>query len=329
MVIQNVTDIIPLQADPRDIDDSPGPCCMSFGFDLKPLIQSIKKIGLINSPLVMEQRPGNLTVISGYRRILALKSLKWDRVPCRVLSESQLSPLDCLLINLHENLATRKLNEIEKGMILSRLGSWLPRTEVVKHYMALLALPAHEPTFLFFVRLEQELDREMKEYLVRGRLSLKATKMLLETPIDAMRNIFRLLSSLKFNFNQQEQLIEYITDLLHMNADFMSDVFEGQELVSIRSDTALNNPQKAKAILRFLRARRFPLLDSAERAFKKKALGLALPDGVKISAPRHFEGPHYRLEVLFKDGRELTEKIDLLSRTEGMGDLGDPWEEPV
>ncbi len=36
----------------NQINENPGPYCMSFGFDLKPLIRSIEKFGLINSPIV-------------------------------------------------------------------------------------------------------------------------------------------------------------------------------------------------------------------------------------------------------------------------------------
>ena len=40
------------------VDLTPGPCCMSFGFDLKPLENSIGEIGLINSPLLYDKGDG-------------------------------------------------------------------------------------------------------------------------------------------------------------------------------------------------------------------------------------------------------------------------------
>jgi ParB-like chromosome segregation protein Spo0J len=310
--------------DPNNIE-CPGPYCMSFCFDLDPLILSIRSIGLVNSPLLIENGRGGMTVIAGYRRIQALRCLKYDEIPCRIFSESQLSPLACILINLHDNLATRALNVVEKGMILTRLASLLPRTEILDHYMALLGLPSHEPTFIFFEKLERELDEEIKEYLAKGLLSLPVVKVFLDMDPNSRRHVFDIISKLKLNINQQRQLVEYIVDISNMNGSSSLGLFKETQFMRICSDNRLNNPQKAKAVLESLRAKRFPFLTRAEKAFKNKVYGLNLPDGVRIKAPPYFEAPDYRLEVFFKEGKELVEKIRALSQTDGLEDIGDPW----
>ncbi len=309
-----------------DIDCSPGPYCMSFGFDLKPLIRSINKIGLINNPLVIRNGQGKFTIISGYRRIMAFKSLKSAKVPCKILLESGLSPLECLLINLYENLATRRLNEIEKGMVLNRLARWLPKDEILDHYMGLLELPSHEPTLVFFIRLDRELNEEIKECLVKDYISKRSVGKLLDMEHDSMLRVFRLLSTLNFNFNQQNQLIEYLTDLSYINDTQILTLLDTYRIERISSDPKLNNPQKAKAILRFLRAKRYPSLVNAEETFKKKISSLRLPEGVIIEAPEYFEASHYSLKIIYKDGKELAEKIEDLVHTKGLTDLCDPWE---
>ena len=325
MDIQKVTKSDLRLVDVKDIDDPAGPYCMSFGFDLSPLIRSIESIGLVNSPLLLEDRHGNLTVVAGYRRIQAMKSLKTHKIPCGIFSESELSPLECLLLNLHDNMATRNLNEVEKGMVLSRLAVWIPKTEILEHYMPLLGLPSHEHTFDFFIRLEKEPGEEIKEYLAQGHLSLQSAKTLLEMDHETRHQAFLLMSDIKFNFNQQMHLLDYIWDLSLKDDAFISGLLREGQLKRICSDTHLNSPQKAKAILRVLREMRFPTLVDAETAFKEMVSGLNLRDGVKINPPPFFEGPHYRLEVLFKHGKELKEKIEQLSATTGLEDLTDPW----
>ena len=317
------------QVNLNDVSDCPGPYCMSFGSDLKALIRSIQSVGLINYPLVIKDKGEMLTVVVGYRRILALKSLGWEKTPCRILSGSELSPLECLLLNLHDNLSSRELNEVEKGMVLRRLTSYVSDEEILEKYAPLLGLPRHKSTLLLFLRLEKELDKEAKEHIVQGRLSLQAVKMLLDIDQDARTHVFHFISTLKLNTNQQRQLVEYLIDLSHIESKSVSQVLNDGPFERIYSDTQVNRPQKAKAVIRLLRARRFPTLVSAEKTFKKKVAGLNLPDGVKISAPPHFEASDYRLEVLFRNGRELAERIDHLSRTEGLEDLGDPWERGV
>ena len=59
------------QVNIKDIDDRPGPYCMSFGFDLEPLTESIRRVGLINSPLLVRNGNGELDIVIGYRRIRA------------------------------------------------------------------------------------------------------------------------------------------------------------------------------------------------------------------------------------------------------------------
>ena len=318
------TDIL---VDLKDIDDRPGPYCMSFGFNPKPLIQSIKRVGLVNSPLVAENRHGKMIIIIGYRRIQALKSLGWNNIPCKILSKSDQSPLECLLLNLHDNVATRKLNEVEKGMVLSRLENYINRTEILEQYMPLLDLPSHEPTLDFYLRLEKDLEKVIKEYLVQGHLSLLTAKLLLEMDLESRKQIFHLISSIKFNINQQAQLFDYLFDLSHISNKSIPDILGEHPFESICSDTRMNNPQKAKALLYQLRAKRFPILYQAEMTFKNKVLSLDLPKGIRISAPQYFEGPNYRLEVLFKHGKELIEKIKSLSSMGELKELGNPWEE--
>lgn len=327
MQIQKTIDSPVRLVDLKNIDDRPGSYCMSFGFNLSLLIKSIKRVGLINSPIMIEDKQGRLTVIIGYRRILALRSLGWIKIPCRVIGESELSPLECLCLNLYDNLATRKLNEVEKGMALSRLTLWVPRAEIISQYMPLLGLPSHEPALDLFTMLERELNKDVKEHLVQGLLSMQSVKSLLDMKHESRLLVFNLISTLKFNINQQAQLIEYLTELSHIKNAAMPELLGDPPIGRICSDVRMNNPQKARALLDYLRNMRFPTLVDAERVFKKRVSGMGLPEGVRVDAPPYFERPGYRLQVSFKDGKELKNKIEHLSRIQGLEDLDDPWKE--
>ncbi len=329
MGIPKITPIESQLVNPSKIEDSPGPYCMSFGFDIRPLAQSIDRVGLVNCPLLIENKNAELTIILGYRRIHALKTLGWDRIPCGILSESRLSPLECLLLNLYDNLATRKLNEVEKGMVLNRLHSQVQGKEMLEVYMPLLELPSHEPTLLFFIKLEQELDTGIKEYLVQKKISLQIAKMLLKMESDERSHVFNFMSNIKFNVNQQKQFIDNIIDLAVIEKKPSYELLNEPSLKGILVNKHSNNPQKAKAILKLLRGRRFPSLVKAEKAFKKKVSSLDLPKSASIHAPPYFEEPHYRLEVLFREGKELRETINRLTLSEGLDELGDPWDKDV
>ncbi len=310
----------------KEISENPGPYCMSFGFDLKPLIRSVETIGLINRPIVTKDREGRVEVVVGYRRMLALKHLQWEEIPCRDLSHAGLSSLQLLLLNLYDNLATRPFNEVEKGMILNRFSPLVPRDEILRDFMPLLGLPSHEPTLEIFLRLK-ELEQPIKESLVRGRISFQTVKALLPLDPESRATLFDWMTAIRLNTNQQNQFMAYTTEISTREQKKISELLGEKALLDIFNITKLNNPQKARLLLNFLKSRRFPSLTRFEMAFQEKTESLGLPDGITIYHPPFFEGPDYRLEILFKNGERLREKIDALGKVRGLESLGDPWKE--
>jgi len=311
----------------QDIEDRPGPYCMSFGYGLEPLIRSIKAVGLMNSPLLRENLGGALHVIAGYRRIHALKSLGYQEVLCRVLPESQITPLEGLLFSFYDNLATRKLNDVEKGMVLRRLSQCLPEDQILEEYMPLLNLPSHRTTLFLYIELEARLEDEIKLDLARGNLALRAARMLLEMDSRTRWSVFRILSNLTLNVNQQLQFIDYVVDIAKIEKKGVTELLHEPVLVELCTGEGINRPQRTKAVLNFLRSRRLPTLKEAERRFHETVNRLKLPQGVSISASPFFEASQYRLQVLFENGEELRRKIVRLAETEGLLALGDPWRE--
>ena len=326
MDVREVTTQDSVLLDPQQISESPGPFCMSFGFDLRSLIRSIEKFGLINRPIVANERKGRVQVVAGYRRILALKQLQWKEIPCRDLSDAGLSSLQCLLLNLHDNLATRSFNEVEKGMILNRLVQHVSRDEILRDFMPLLDLPRHEATLEIFLGLEK-LQKPIKESLVHARISFQTVKAFLHMDPEFRSVLFNWIVGLGLNANQQSQFIAYTTDITIRDQKKISELMEENKILDILDNKKLNNPQKTKLLLDFLRSRRFPRFTRSEKAFKEKAARLGLPDGIHIYHPPFFEDPDYRLEILFRNGKHLRKKIDALVNVRGLESLGDPWEE--
>ena len=63
-----------------DISQEPGPTTMSFGYDPAPLQHSISRAGMVNPPIVREEANAKATIIAGFRRIQAARSLGWETV---------------------------------------------------------------------------------------------------------------------------------------------------------------------------------------------------------------------------------------------------------
>jgi hypothetical protein len=324
--MQQITEQSAVMVNLKDFDEDPGPYCMSFGFDLKPLIRSIEESSLINAPLITRDSGGKIDVVAGYRRIMALKSLQRKKVPCKDLSDSGLSTLQLLLLNLYDNLATREFNEVEQGMILKRLIPHLSRKKIVEHCLPLLNLPSHEPTLDSFLNLEK-MEPHIKASLAAKRISFQTVKTLMEVDPDSRSAMFGWISKIRLNSNQQTQFIEYARDISIKEEKKVTELLGEKSFSSIMENGELNNPQKAKGVLDLLRSRRFPFLSRSEKVFQRKVSSLPLPEGVKVHHPPYFEGPDYRLEILFKEGKELKEKVDSLSGLSDLENIGDPWQD--
>ncbi len=308
------------------ISEDPGPCCMSFGFDLDPLIRSVREFGLINAPIVIKKGKGRVEVVSGYRRLLALKHLQMEKVPCRDISDSGLSPLQLLLLNLHDNRVTRRFNDVEKAMILTRLVPHILRQEIIKEYMPLLDLPSRESTLDLFLNIDG-LPHFIKEQLAKGALSVRVIRALLAVEPGLRADLLKRVLNLKLTFNQQLKFIEMAVDICVRDRIDISELFNQPSFAGIMENEKLNLPQKAKAFLGLLRSIRFPLLTRSEKSFRKTISALGLPQGTRISHPPFFEGDDYLLEVPFKNGKQLKERIRALENLDSLETLADPWQE--
>lgn len=325
MEIKKFADNSPLLIDINEFDETPGPNCMSFGFDIKQLVNSIESFGLINSPVIYRNREGATVIVTGYRRIMALKAMRLPMVSCIDISNSGISPFEQLLLNLSDNLTIRRFNNVEKSMILNRLNSYIQRKDLVDKYMPLLDI-SNKIEIDTLLRIEG-LDNQTKEYIASGDLSIKAIELLLDMDIKSRSTIFEWIFNLKFNLNQQLKYINYLIDISIKDNEAISGILSNSEYLKVYQDRDLNRPQKAKKILGLLRTRRYPRLSDSEKSFSRKISSLKLPDRVKIEHSPYFESEDYRLEITYKTGKELKLKIDELANIQGFEGVEEAWKE--
>jgi hypothetical protein len=302
----------------------PGPYTMTFDFDPASLCESISRIGLVNPPCVAKNSRGQIEIVTGYRRILALEQLGWNQVGCEDVTSSLPSTLERLLFAFYDNLASRSFNTIEKAMVLSRFMPLFKKSDILRTIMPHLSIPSHQETLNFYLHLA-EMPEDMKEALVRDRLSIQAAKALLKMEPESGECLFHWISDLSLNFNQQLQYIDIMTDLSIIHNKTCSQLMCCETLQRIVKDASMNTPQKTKKVLDELRLLRYPKWKSAEKKFREQLDLLSLPKGTRIDHPPSFEAPGYRLEIQFRDGKELMEKLRHLSLSPGLNEFRDPF----
>lgn len=304
--------------------DDPGPYTMSYGFNLDVLCESIRKVGLIHPPLVARNEEGSFDVVSGFRRILALKALGERNAFCRDVTAVLVSPLERLLAAFYENLATRKFNDMEKAVILHKLQGHVGTEELLATFMPLLSLPSHEGTLKFYLKL-LTLEESIQNAVAVEEISIKVAKALVEMEERVRQALFHWISVLKLNLNQQMKFIEYIEDIRMRDGVTAPEMFSDEVFLKVLENPRLNNPQKSKAMLETLRVRRFPRLAQAQQAIETAVSTVSMPPGASIHYDPYLEDPYYHLEIKFKHGKELRNAIDKLHPSRELEAIPELW----
>ncbi len=309
------------------IDINFTPFSFSYGFELDQITGSIQKVGLINRPIIKREQD-RFIIVTGFKRILALKRLGWDKVEGHVIKQD-IPSLECLLISLYDNITTRNFNHVEKAIILSRLSEYLPLEQIIQEYMPLLGLSKHRPILDMYLWIDRGVGDDLKMLIVREKLSIKALRLLFEWNIreEDLKIYAYILNNLKLSFNQQIQFIEYSYDICREKHIGLRQFLEASGINDVIENASLSSHDKIKRVMDILRQKRFPKLYNAERKFYEKVKKIGLPMGVSISAPLYFEAPHYKMLISFRDGKELRSKIAKLTGIKELEEIRDPWQE--
>ena len=291
--------------------ESPGPYTMSYGFLLDGLRESIQKVGMVNPPLVARNQEGSFDIVSGYRRILALKALGERKAFCYDVTVVLPTPLERFLAAFYENLATRKFNDMEKAIILNKLQGHVQTDEILASFMPLLSLPSHEGTLKFYLEL-LDLEPNVQKAIAREEVSIKVAKALVEMDKGSRKVMFNWMEVFNYNINQQIKFIEYTQDIIIRENKTISEVLYAGPLREVAESAQLNMPQKAKVVLETMRVRRFPRLAQAQHSVELAVSAISMPPEASIHYDPSLEDPYYHLKIKFKHGKDLKKAINKL-----------------
>ncbi len=315
-----------VDAELSDIDLRPGPFCMSFNADLNALKASIEEFGVLNPPYLLKNSAGTFIVVAGYKRLLAVKELGWDHTLCIVLPGG-FPHFKALLLNVKDNLAHRQFNNIEKVMLLKRLANYATKEELLKNYMPTLGIPQNKRMLELFLGLDK-LEEIIKISVATEKISPKVAGLIgsIKRECDRLK-INDLFTSLKWSFNQQWEVMQWILEIASREGRSINDILDEKEIKKILDNNKINKPQKVKVITKILKSKRFPSILRAETLFNEAVTNLPFPSGAKIAPPPFFEGVDYRLEVIFKDGEDLKGKLAEICKLSGLEKMTDFWKD--
>ena len=284
---------------------------MSFAYDLEPLKASIREVGIVNPPILRfaNGESSGLQIITGLKRVVAAQEMGLEKMVCRILSPSQISRKQALLLAFYENLACRQFNTVEKALILTHLSEHFRTEDIINNFMVPLGLPRRQQTYELYMEIERKLPLNAKKALARDKLNLKAAALLLTIEPEDIEILVNYGLRLKFNVNQFYEFIDIMIDLASKHEKPIDSILKSKDILSIIDNPIDNMPQKANKVLQVLRRIRYPVVTQTEERLRQRIRALTLPKGARFILPRFLEDSEYKLEIRFKNATVLKESI--------------------
>ena len=297
---------------------------MTFHPTLDPLTRSIRHVGLLQ-PIIVREKPrgSSYQVISGFKRLTVCEHLGLKEIEAFSYRTSELGDLDGFQMTLHENLAIRGLNLIEKSMVIDKLihQFGVSKETIAGDYMSMLGL---QPSLKILGIVSQlvRLRDEIKRYIAEEEVSLENASQLSEFSPEDQAVIGRLVSKLKLGENKLKEVLVFLREVSLRDGLTIRELVRG-EIEAVASDAGLSKVQKTHRVRRRLREMRYPRLTELEREFQEKRRGLGLGPGVSLNPPPYFEGDTFRLEFGFRDVGEFKAVVSKLMEASQRRELGE------
>ncbi len=273
--------------------------------EIKSLAKSIHSTGCLNPPIVL--KPDNSSdifiLISGYKRIEALKSLNKDEAICRLLNQP-LTELQMMSFFLNDNISHHHYSILEISEILSFLQKHEHEEKIISDYMHVFNInPSKEELskYILLSKLTAEEKRAVKENIIDSKIA----RNLIRFSDKDRKVIINLFSILKPSFSYQRIFLELLEEISKRdNIDFFFAI-DDNEIQKTISNNKISPQQKCAAFKEYLIKKRRPRLYLKTKEFQNSVKSLKLPSNIKLSAPEFFEKEHFLLEVKFKNKEDL------------------------
>ncbi len=281
--------------------------------DSNAIIDSIKKVGLINPVILKENRDTDHTyvVVCGYQRILAYQKLGCESIEAKVLEG--LSEEDILLLVLHDNLSSRGFNEIEKAIVIKKfMDIGYSYDRLISEIVPFLVIPPNMKIVEKYLSLLR-LDSEIMKSVANGEL--EPEKVFLLVALDdedkdiVFRNLFRESST---TINEAKETMRNLLDLKLIKKQGMVELLTSKEVTNILLESKYNRRQKGERICKLVKYMRYPVISKKEDEFGVLCRGLGVDNDVRINHSKYFEGDEIRITIKASNEEKLKANLGKL-----------------
>jgi ParB-like chromosome segregation protein Spo0J len=298
---------------------------ISEDLDPAPLQESLREVGQLNPVILLDNAGSTGIIVSGFRRLRALKRMRAGRCLARFLPRDRRHPLAAFRIALWDNLAHRQLDPLEKARVLFTLKHTcgVGQGDLVESYLRPLGLAPHKNILRSYLGLHV-LAPDLKRFLAEGRITVASAERLAGLSREAQAALAVVFDAARFSASLQRQFLDLIEDLAAIRDCAAAEVAREPEIVPVLNDAGLSPYQRGESIFGILYRCRNPRLSEAHARFLAGKSKLDLPGSVRVTPDPFFEKPRIRVEFEAPSAesfREITCALDRAARTTDLAGL--------
>jgi hypothetical protein len=270
---------------------------VSDSSNLENLRDSLRRSGQLNPLVVLLRQRGDAVLVSGFRRLQALRDLRSGPALAWVYESAEITLTEAFQAALAENLSHRALNPLEKARSISILSSvcGMSQEELIGRVLPILGLPAHKNVVRSYIHLDG-LSARLKSFFLDGRLTLATAERLGSYPEPDRETMQQFFEQARWSASLQRRLLSLIEDLAGANGCGIGDIAARASCEAILEDTRLSGFEKGEKIYERLYRISNPRLSAAESAFKEEKEKLGLPGSIRLAPDPYFETTKLRVE---------------------------------
>ncbi|MDR1486916.1 MAG: ParB/RepB/Spo0J family partition protein [Deltaproteobacteria bacterium] len=267
-------------------------CRLSVGRPIDELAKSIDSIGLLHALWVAQGPDGRAMVISGGRRLAALRLLGRRYVSCLAPSCEMVT---MMLMVFTDNLS-RGYNEAEKALAWNLAKNTLKESEL-ESIKEMLNIPKQER--LSALERAVELPENGLLALAAGRLDLDNITAFSHWSRAEISSALDLFDRTLPSRQNRKQWLEWLNDLRRIEAISVDYLLQDPQL------SALGGPNGEKQVRDFLLRRRFPSLSELNDRRAQSLKALKLPSAIKLQLDPQLEDIETTIKLTFTDTADL------------------------
>jgi ParB family chromosome partitioning protein len=266
------------------------------------LARSINLIGLLQPP-VLVKTGSDFTIVCGYRRIDACKTLNIRKIPARRLL-STVSTATCAQIAVIDNSSQRALNIVEQSRAYALIrkfaddeAAWMKIVESTGLASSQAAMDRILPV--------ADMPASLQDAILERSIALPIALQIIHLKSDDATALCRFFRQVATGLNLQRELLALIVEISRRDDTPIAGLLAQSSIADILYHPDMPAPERTQRLRMMLTSTRFPELSKAEAAYNQKVKALKLNPMVQLHPPRFFEGTNYRLSLTVDSRRQL------------------------